>query len=117
MEWFCFRARLIACSSVNCIEPADACCAKELVTNVEPRNARGKHSLAAARSSRRAADADVIIFPLSCWQNLSLMTLQSSSSVAGVNGDDRRESRPQPIEIRLFRENNLNWHSLNDLTE
>jgi hypothetical protein len=45
------------------------------------------------------------------------MTLQSSSSVAGVNGDDRRESWPQPIEIRLFRENNLNWHSLNDLSE
>jgi hypothetical protein len=70
------------------------------VTNVEPRNARGKHSLAAARSSRRAADADVIIFPFSCWQNLSLMTLLSPSSVAGVDGDDRRESRPQPIEIK-----------------
>jgi hypothetical protein len=28
------------------------------------------------------------------------MTLLSPSSVAGVDGDDRRETRPQPIEIK-----------------
>jgi hypothetical protein len=46
------------------------------------------------------------------------MIVQSSFSVAGVNGDDWRESRPQPIEIRTVPEkNNRNWHSLNDLGE
>ncbi len=35
-----------------------------------------------------------------------------------MDGDDCRESRPQPIEIRLSREkHNLDGHSLNDLGE
>ncbi len=47
-----------------------------------------------------------------------MITVRSSSSLAGMNGDDCRESRPQPIEIRLSRKkHNLDGHSLNDLGE
>src|SRR5580658_5242493 len=54
-----------------------------------------------------------------CWrQGLSLITVRSPSGLAGMNGDDCRESRPQPIEIRLSRKkHNLDGHSLNDLGE
>lgn len=137
--------------------------------NVEPKSAKGKHCLAAARSSRRATETNLIICCLSCsvlvicpllaqqwplpilgwhfghegnhyearhtalatdlllplgehlacWhQYLSLIAVRSPSSVAGVNGDDCRESRPQPIEIRLSRKKqNLDGYSLNDLGE
>ena len=56
---------------------------------------------------------------LACWhQDLSLITIRSSSSLTGMNGDDCRESRPQPIEIRLSRKKyNLDGDSLNDLGE
>jgi hypothetical protein len=65
---------------------------------------------------------DVLLLPgedLACWHwDLSLITVRPSSGLSGANGDDCRESRPQPIEIRLSRKkHDLHGHSLNDLGE